>query len=148
MERNADPTDRRVFVRHPTDVPVELRTPADEEPDCEPSVDVSFGGVCVQSSRLLPIGTEVQLRYPHLAPDKVITGTVAWCALREPGCYDVGVQFEHPNEGFVMRMVEQLCQIEHYKHELEERENREIDGNAAAEEWIRHHSDDFPGLAE
>jgi hypothetical protein len=40
-------------------------------------------------------------------------------------------------------MVQQVCQIEHYKNIVYEREGRILDGNEAAAEWIQKHAADF-----
>ncbi|MBL8423886.1 MAG: hypothetical protein JNK06_10380 [Candidatus Accumulibacter phosphatis] len=43
-------------------------------------------------------------------------------------------------------MVEQVCQIEHYRREVRRRERRELDAEAAAQEWIARYADQFPSL--
>ena len=43
-----------------------------------------------------------------------------------------------------MRMVEQVCHIEHWKKEIREKEGRELTGEQAAMEWIKKYAKDFP----
>ena len=50
-----------------------------------------------------------QARYP---------GVVAWCR-KQPDDYLVGIAFIDEDTLFRARMVEQVCQIEHYRHQRE-----------------------------
>lgn len=46
-------------------------------------------------------------------------------------------------------MVEQVCYIENYRQEVLRKEGRQLDGEAAAREWIDRFAASFPsGLAE
>ena len=43
-------------------------------------------------------------------------------------------------------MVEQVCQIEHYRQAVLRQEGRALDGEAAAPEWIARYAADFAAL--
>ena len=51
-----------------------------------------------------------------------------------------------PNgKNILLRMVEQICHIEHYRNELLQTEGREISSEVAAKEWIEKYAHTFPG---
>lgn len=45
-----------------------------------------------------------------------------------------------------MRMIEQICHIEHYRKEVERQEGRRLSSQDAADEWISRYAGDFPEL--
>ncbi|MEQ8937648.1 MAG: PilZ domain-containing protein, partial [Gammaproteobacteria bacterium] len=45
---------------------------------------------------------------------------------------------------FLLRMVEQLCHIEHYRNEIARVEGRELSSEQAAQEWISKYAESFP----
>ena len=45
---------------------------------------------------------------------------------------------------FKLRMVEQICQIEHYRLTVLSDEGRVISSEQAAHEWVIEHASDFP----
>ena len=63
---------------------------------------------------------------------------------KESEGYEVGVMFMNSDSDFKVRMVEQVCHIEHYRKEVLETEGRMINGEEAALEWIKKHAKDFP----
>lgn len=69
---------------------------------------------------------------------------VVWCRRSDELHYDVGVQFLDTNTGSRARIVEQICYIEQYKHDVFEGEGRTLSGEEAAIEWIHKYADDFP----
>jgi len=62
------------------------------------------------------------------------------------GCYELGLRFISAEDAFAARMVEQLCHIERYRHELAEKEGRVIDAETAAAEWIAKFARHFPRI--
>ena len=46
---------------------------------------------------------------------------------------------------FRARMVEQVCHIEQYKHQVLKKEGRKLSGEEAALEWIQKYAPQFPG---
>ena len=41
-------------------------------------------------------------------------------------------------------MIEQICHIEHYRHEIEQVEGRKLNSEEAAREWIQRYASEFP----
>jgi hypothetical protein len=89
------------------------------------------------------VGAKVLLRMPVTAPPFETVGRVACCRKREEN-YEVGIRFMGAGDLFRVRMVEQICFIEHYKNEVLETEGRELTSEQAAAEWIEKYGADFP----
>ena len=56
----------------------------------------------------------------------------------------MGVQFTDSTTQFSVRMVEQICHIEHYRAEVLRVENRDLTSEEAAKEWVEKFAADFP----
>lgn len=136
--------ENRRFLRHPSDIPIEFSLPSDERAVEQGNVhDVSTGGLAFDAECCPERGAVIAIRIPFVQPAFETRGRVVWCR-NQDGRYEVGVQFLSSSDAFRARMVEQVCQIEQYKREVRELEGREIDGDAAAREWIQRHAANFP----
>lgn len=136
--------ENRRFLRHPSDIPIEFSMPSEERAAEQGNVhDVSVGGLAFESECCPDRGAVIAIRIPFVHPAFETQGRVVWCRDQD-GRYEVGVQFLSSSDAFRARMVEQVCQIERYKREVREREGREIDGDAAAQEWIQKNAAGFP----
>lgn len=134
----------RRYVRHPTDIPIFVRA---AEPSLVPRNDcamtsVSQGGFSCRVDAELSVGCFVDIDIPSVSPSYHGTGEVVWCKPNDGG-YEIGVRFVDSEEAFKSRMVQQICQIEHYKNLVYEREGRILDGNEAASEWIAKYAAQF-----
>jgi hypothetical protein len=140
-ESRRDDGRRRAYIRHPAHVPIEVsRIPADAAVE---TGDVSHGGLAFASDHALQPGMEVWIRVPRVDPSFRARARVAWC--RPSGDhYWIGVTFADPDDAFHSRMVEQLCAIESYRHDVRVREGREMTPDEAAHEWIERHASGFP----
>ena len=56
----------------------------------------------------------------------------------------MGVKFTEEETAYAVRMVEQLCYIEHYRQNVLQSEGRELSGEEAALEWIEKFAGNFP----
>jgi hypothetical protein len=70
---------------------------------------------------------------------------VVWCR-EEAGEFQVGVKFTEEETAYAVRMVEQLCYIEHYRQSVQETEGRKLSGEEAALEWIEKFAGNFPSM--
>ena len=139
---------RRAFIRHPSDIPIEVRAAgprgADEyRTDNATSQDVSCGGLSFSSATYLTPGTMVQLRIPNVRPTFEARARVVWCG-GEAEHFTVGVEFVERSDAFRARMVEQVCAIESYRREVRRREGRRLSAAEAAHEWISKYAATFP----
>lgn len=135
----------RGFLRHPADIPIEIDAEVPLQTRLRRLKDVSLGGLACRSERPLEVGSGVRLTIPLVKPAFHAAGSVVWCR-RHGLYYEVGIRFVESDDVFAARMVEQICQIEHYRKEVLHSEGRVLDCEAAALEWIAHYAAKFPSL--
>ncbi|MBD3314701.1 MAG: PilZ domain-containing protein [Chitinivibrionales bacterium] len=133
----------RQYIRHPADIPIECVVLGKTAKKRERLKNVSSGGLCFEAGRAFKPGSKVAVRIPHIKPTFVAHGIVVWCNTLPSGA-EVGVRFDDKATAFILRMVEQLCHIEHYRNEVLHIEGRAISGEEAAREWIAKHAETFP----
>lgn len=83
--------------------------------------------------------------FPIINETHCFNGKVVWVEQFSRG-FDTGVEFESADELYRLRMIEQVCHIEHYRSEVEKREGRKISSEEAAKEWIKIYAGVFPDL--
>jgi hypothetical protein len=134
----------RRFLRHPADVPIRysLREVISDEHDY--LRNIGEGGLCFSSRLAIQPGTPIHIQIPIADPVFEADGIVAWCH-RQGGVFEVGVRFEGVEARYGVRMIEQVCHIEHYRREILKREGRSLNSEEAALEWIQKYADRFPG---
>lgn len=142
-----DNTTIRKYIRHPSDVPIQvtLDLVGDDSADSEDKTltNFSLGGLSFVSKQPLKVGQIASVCIPILKQDNSLVGTVVWCEKSNTG-YETGVEFEGSKDVFRLRMIEQICHIEHYRKEVKLVEGRELSSEQAAKEWITRYADDFP----
>jgi hypothetical protein len=134
---------KRRFIRHPSDIPIEIFLEDVVTHSREYLNNIGIGGLSFRSRVFLDKDVLIRIRIPLVRPIFEATGRVVWCRKAED-FFNVGVEFMEVDSAFRARMVEQLCHIEHYKKEIREREGRQITGEEAAIEWIRKYASHFP----
>lgn len=144
-----DNTTIRKFIRHPSGVPIEVTLDWAEDENDE-TVDqtitnVSLGGLAFVSHKPLELLERVRICIPVLNEENYLVGNVVWCEKVGSG-YEIGIEFEKSRDAFRLRMIEQICHIEHYRKEIEKLEGRELNPQEAAKEWIAKFADEFPAL--
>jgi len=72
-----------------------------------------------------------------------IPGRVIWCRPADES-YELGIEYQGEKDVYSLRMVEQICHIEHYRKEVQTREGRKISSEEAAREWIAKFAGEFP----
>lgn len=140
-QASSDSHDRRAFIRHPADIPVEIQALPNESP--ARVADVSYGGLAFFADRALATGTLLQVRIGNTSTSLDARALVAWCHPEGDG-YRIGVRFESPEDAYRSRVLEQLLAIERFREELARIEGRAIPRDEAAREWIRRHASHFP----
>jgi len=137
----------RKFIRHPSDIPIQVHLEDVVSDRKEYLSNISFGGLSFRSHSPLKAGTVIRVRIPLIRPVFETRGRVVWCRENKE-YYDVGVEFIEQKDVFKARMVEQICYIEHYKREIYLKEGRRLSGEEAALEWIEHYASEFPHLGD
>ncbi len=133
----------RHFLRHPSDLPVELVLRKQTFPPRQRLNDISLGGVACNSNRSYRRGTAIELRIPLFGEQARYPGIVAW-SRKQADHFLVGICFMDEDTLFRARMVEQVCQIEHCRRQREKELGQAVPIEAMAKEWIATHAADFP----
>ncbi len=107
--------------------------------------NVSLGGLAFISQKPLDLLERVRVSIPVLKQDNHLVGNIVWCEKSKAG-YEIGVEFENSGDVFRLRMIEQICHIEHYRKEIARLEGRELSAQDAAQEWISKYAGDFPAI--
>lgn len=142
-----DNTAIRRYVRQVTGIPVEVSL--DYRPDYRTDEDtitnISLGGLCFVASDRLDVDESIQVRVPLLNQESSIAGRVVWCEKSERG-YEVGLEFDNPDEVERLKMIDQICQIEQFRQQVEQQDGRDLSSEEAAREWIRRYAGEFSAL--
>ena len=133
----------RNFIRHPSDIPIEHKHSNSMEYTKEKLKNIGHGGLSFNSKVSIETGTTINLKIHLRKPAFKATGIVTWCN-KTGDHYEVGVTSNNEHTGFGVRMVEQICHIEHDKREILKKEGRIFNGKEAAEEWIKKNAAAFP----
>lgn len=133
----------RQFIRHPSDIPIALSFADRRALGTEHLKDIGEGGLCFRTHGQVESGRAVRVTISIRKPPFEADGVVVWCR-RTNEHFDVGVSFENTSTDFAVRMVEQVCHVEHYKREVLHREGRRLSGDEAAAEWIAKFAGEFP----
>jgi hypothetical protein len=132
----------RRFLRHPSDMPIELKPRNQARLPRQRLNNISLGGVACNCTERLQSGTPVRLRIPLFGEQASCNGVIAWCE-EAPTGYLVGIAFDEDSL-FRARMVQQVCQIERYRREREEQLGAEMGIEEVAEEWLNEHAEACP----
>jgi len=117
----------------------------DDDTDDQTITNVGLGGLAFLSSKPFDVLQRVTVSIPVLEQENQLTGNVVWCEKAEQG-YEIGIEFERSRDTYRLRMIEQICHIEHYRHEVARLEGRKLSSHDAAQEWIATYAKDFPEL--
>jgi hypothetical protein len=129
-------------------MPIQVSAESAEQDDDETDLtitNVGLGGLAFLSSRPFEVLQRVTVTIPVLDQENQLTGNVVWCEKSDRG-YEIGIEFEKSRDNYRLRMIEQICHIEHYRREVERVEGRKLDSHEAAQEWISAYAKDFPEL--
>lgn len=135
----------REYIRHPSNIPLEIKLAEHDAARHDHLNNVSVGGLSFNSREPVRMGSQIVIRIPVINRDVEVTGKVVWCNDHDGG-FEVGVVFTDFAEAFRTRMVEQICHIEQYKNEVLLREQRRLSSEQAAAEWISKFASSFPAL--
>jgi hypothetical protein len=135
----------RSYIRHPSDIPIEVEHEPVSSTETRKLHDVSCGGLSFSVTEAIEPETIIRVQITCVEPPFEAPCRVTWCRPVHDQ-YLIGVEFLAQQDEFRARMVEQVCHIEHYKREVFQREGRQMTGEQAAREWIQKYAKDFPAL--
>jgi len=131
----------RRFIHHPTEVPILITPEGSSDGDRASLCNIGDGVIACRLPHELPPGAPVTLSFPSLNQECSLMGRVVKCNRFATG-FGVSILFKDAAETFKSKMVEQVCQIEHYRRKLLN-EGRALDRETAAHEWIELYSNRF-----
>ena len=134
----------RQFIRHPTEIPIQIRRDRRQAATAPALRNVSLGGLAFLSQADLEPGSIVLLRIPFVRPQFSSRARVVWCSAAN-GAFEVGVEFLDVEDAYRGRLVEQVCHIEQYRRDVLKTEGRQLTSEEAAAEWIARYASEFPG---
>ncbi|MDH3976246.1 MAG: PilZ domain-containing protein [Deltaproteobacteria bacterium] len=143
MDDEGNGIDKRVFVRHPTEIPIEVFSTKIDGPICPNLKDISEGGISFRSKENFPKGELIEITIPFVTPVFHSKGIIVWTR-RDGQYYEIGVRFHNSSDAFRVRMIEQICYIETYRRAQLEEEGRMLTSEEAALEWIERFASSFP----
>jgi hypothetical protein len=137
-------TEMRRFIHHPANIPINVSIDSNHvEGKTSPPSNNGVGGLAFLSDQEINPGTRVKIRIPYFESEFITTGKVVWSRQYRHGAA-LGIEFLSAEDAFQLRMIEQICHIENYRHEVSQIEGRSLTSEEAANEWIKKHSADFP----
>jgi len=130
-------SERRLFTRHNTEVPLLCRRPGRHERGKSRLDDMSFGGLAFVSDERYEKGDTIEVAFPSIAPGQLLSCTVSWRREMKGQTsprYAYGVQFSEEGLLFRARLVNKVCDIEAYRDNQFKRWGRRISSEQAASE--------------
>jgi len=137
----------RKYIRHPSDIPIEIDPQDDHHLATQNLRDVSFGGLSFCSREAIELGKLIKVRIGFVSPPFETMAKVVWCKGGDNE-FEIGMELMEEEAAFKTRMVEQVCHIEHYKRQVLKTEGRQLTGAEAAMEWISKYAASFPQIHE
>jgi len=143
-----NPQHTREYIRHPTNVPLEVIPQSAKEQLCLglnnlPLNNISQGGLSFYSPTRIHTNTVVKIKIRAIKPVFKANAVVQWCE-KSKDKFELGVQFLDKDDAFKARMVEQVCHIDQYRKETQQLTGRRMTWNKASIEWIEKNGKNFP----
>ena len=136
-----------VFIRHPTELPIQFRHCQVTSRTPEP-LDSTTCGLCFLSDSHVTKGAILEVSIPIRDWTYRFVGRVIRTC-RLDAAHKLWVCFGSQADAFQARMAEQMCHIEVYRDTVRKREGRTISSELAAREWVAKYAACFPaGYAE
>jgi hypothetical protein len=144
--------DSREYIRHPSDIPIQYTLIDKPAHSTKSTHNVSLGGLSFSANEDLKINSWLTITIPVNNDEFEVEAQLRWCrdntnlslVTSYTDLFDVGVQFSDSLDAFSIRMVEQICHIEHYKKAVLKEQGRELSNDEAATEWIEKFAPEFP----
>lgn len=134
------------YISHPCNIPAQITICS--KTSFSPNTTSESGniGISFMTDKFYAIDVALEVEIALNQPSFKATGRVAWCIPERDGRFRTGIVFDDPDTVYSVRMVEQICHIEHYRKQVEAQEGRQLSSEDAATEWIMRFAKDFPCL--
>ena len=136
--------EKRASTRHIIELPIKYRILPESPERRSETQNFSDGGLLFLASERFAIGTLLELTVPTKDKVFMVEGRVAHVIEDErDGFFRMGVRFLRPQSLFLVKMAEQIHQIDLYRKTLSKKEGHDISEEEAAHRWIEEHSKAF-----
>ncbi len=135
------------YIRHPNEIPAQISLCSGTSISTNTASHSGHIGISLATDTFYAIGTALEVTITISEPAFKASGHVAWCIPGKNNRFRTGLVFDDPATAYAVRMIEQICHIEQYRHEIEKSEGRHLTQEAAALEWVMHFAKDFPTLS-
>ncbi|WP_027853130.1 hypothetical protein [Marinobacterium litorale] len=126
------------YIQHPADMPLRIEA----QPTFHQQGQTLPLGLICNTEQAFTAGTPVRITSPRIGPEIRSSGIVVWCR-RQGQDWQLGVGFFSSEELYRIRMLEQICHIDHYR-QLQRRQGQRLSPETAAQEWIEKFAAHFP----
>lgn len=135
------------YIRHPNEIPAQISLCSETAISTNTASYSGHIGISLSTDTFYAIGTALEIQISINDPAFKASGHVSWCIPEKNNHFRTGLVFDDPATAYAVRMIEQICHIEQYRHEIEKVEGRHLTQEAAALEWIMRFAKDFPSLS-
>ncbi len=105
--------ERRKFIRHSTDIPLNVKKTGATPGQGHKLVDMSVGGICFESTESYDEGDIIRIAFPLLGEGREIEGEICWVkivSIKFPQRFQYGIQFLHADDYNHVQYMERLCE--------------------------------------
>ena len=125
----------RDYIRYPSDVSISGRTERGQSIDGANMNNISGNGLSFTANTKVDPGSNIYLGIPFHLKQFQIKAVVMWC-MDMDSHFELGARVDLESPETNVRDFEILCDIEHYRHQVQEKEGRELSSVAAISEWF------------
>ncbi len=142
-----DDTQIRKHIRHVTGLPVEVRVEQNTNylATENTATNISLGGISFIANDRLDIAETIAVNFPLFEQEESIRGRVIWCEKTRRG-YEVGLEFDNPEDVERLKIIEYTLEIERYQQELASQQGRQLSALEASREWASRFAGEFSAL--
>lgn len=131
-------------IQHPDEFPIEFH-PNHRDPI--PTCDKQGLQLLCRSQQAYQQGLVLDISVPSISQQAPVTSIVERCIRDEANRrYELSLCFPCSDTQMRIRMLEQLCYIQRYRQHILVNEERQLDEQDAALEWIKHYAHLFPAI--
>ena len=142
-----DTTAIRRHIRHVTGIPISVTLDFDDTAVSEDDTitNISLGGLSFIADDRLDLRQHIEVNFPLLDRQECFSGKVVWCEKTGRG-YEVGLEFDDIEKIERLKLVEQICEFEKFREELEQVSGKQLSREEMAREWSSYYAGDFSAL--
>ena len=136
--------EKRKYMRHPFQVPLQLKRIDAVRKGQMSTSDMSPGGLQFLSHERFDEGAQLELSFPVKDQRFCLHGKIAYCIQdRLTGLYKAGLEFLNATEAFRAKLAEEILEIEIFRGKMARQLERDVSEAEASELWVRERAKRF-----